>query len=205
MTEAIVHESAQVHETAVLGHGVWIGPRVVIGPGVWIGAYSVIGGMPEHRDFYDDTDLVRSKGVHIMAHARIFEFVTIHPGTERMTVIGQRSAVFNHSHIAHDVIIGEKVTIAAPSSVGGFCEIQDFATVGGGARMHQKSTVGAYAFLGAASFLKGHIPPGALWLGNPARPAGMNDIGLKRWGLTVDQVNRQWLEKFETIKGRSGL
>lgn len=199
------HESAVIHPSAILGHGVYIGPNCRVGANVVVGSYTVIGGLPEHRDFYDDVDLVRSKGVWLQDGVRVFEFVSIHAGTERMTVLGEWSAVFNHTHVAHDVIVGRKATIAGPSSIGGFCEIQDFATVGGGSLLHQKSTVGAFSFLGAGSFLKGHLPPGELWMGRPARPAGLNQVGLTRANMSLEQVLQEHGEKFHRARERSGL
>lgn len=186
----IIHESAVVAPDAHLGPGVIIGPKVFIESGVRIGAYSVIGGMPEHKGFYSDVNQERSQGVFIRRDARIFEFVTIHAGTLRPTFIGEQAAIFNHSHIAHDCEIAATATIGGQVTLAGHVVVFSGAIVSGKAAVHQWCCIGSYAMIGAAAFVKAHVPPGETWLGNPARPSGINEIGLQRAGLTLEQVPR---------------
>lgn len=200
MTDAYIHPTARLFPGTILGRGAWIGPGVVIEEDVVIGAYSVIGGPPEHRAFYDDPTCLRSKGVFIEKGARIFEFVTIHAGTGLATRIGQRAAVFNHSHIAHDVVVGAGATIGGHASLAGHVRVMACANVSGRATIHQRAVVGAYSILAMGAVLKGHVPPGEKWIGSPARPAGLNDVGLARAGLTIEKCRELSLELFEALK-----
>lgn len=195
-----VHPTARIDPTAVIRPGCWIGPNVLIGPDVVIGNYSVIGGMPEHREFYSDVCQRCSMGVEIMGGARIFEFVSIHAGTVRKTQIGRGAAVFNHSHIAHDVVLGDLVTVGGQVSIAGHVRVQFMANISGKSAIHQKVVVGAHSILAAMAFLNKDLPPGEKWIGSPARNAGANDIGLQRAGLTLDQCKAEYMAEFEQLK-----
>jgi UDP-N-acetylglucosamine acyltransferase len=199
-----IHPKAQVSPHAVIGPGCWIGPKVVIHGGVRIGAYSVIGSHPEHSAFFND-DFSRTHGVVIDTGARIFEFVTIHAGTERPTQIRDAAAVFQHSHVSHDCDVGPGVTISGRSSLAGFVEVQQGAVVGAHAIIHQHCVVGAYSMLGMGSVLRAHIRPGQLWVGYPARMVGENERGLARAQLTMELVNQLHGQDFEKSTRRSKL
>ena len=176
-----------IHPTAIIYGG------VAIEEDVYIGAYSVIGGPPEHRDYYNGK---QTFGVRISKGARIFEHVTIHAGTVRQTVIGSNTAIFNHSHIAHDCIIGDGVTIGGQVSLAGHCHIMDGANISGKSCAVHRAVVGAFAFIGGASFITKHIPPGDKYVGNPARFVGINDVGLSRNGMTHRDCEKKYKDEF---------
>lgn len=188
-----------IHPTAV------IGADVHIEDDVYIGAYTVIGTMPEHREFYDDIAGEKSKGVLISSGARIFEFVSVHAGTTLPTFIGKHTAIFNHTHIAHDVELGDHVTVGGHSTIAGDSIIMDYAVLGGRTTIHQKSVVGAYSILGLASTLRGCVPPGQKWIGTPARPCGLNDVGLKRRNKTIEDVIKEHGDNYMFHREKSGL
>ncbi len=200
LTGKLIHQSAIVHKSARIGVGAIIGPRVRIAEDVVIGAYSVIGGSPEHRDFYSDVDNEKSVGVTIEAGARIYEFVTIHSGTVQPTHIGENVAIFNHTHIAHDCTLERGCTIGGGVSLAGHVWVMTMANVSGRSCIHQRCVVGAYSILSAASYLKAHMPPGEKWIGSPARPSGFNDVGLQRAGLTQAGCSARYLGSFDQLK-----
>lgn len=200
-----ISPSAHVHPTAKLHPGVWIGPNVEIGAGAVIGHYAVIGGMPEHRDFFDDTEMVRSKGVIIGAGARIFEYVTVHAGTRRPTLIAERVAVFNHSHIAHDCMIEAGSIIGGQVSLAGHVHVMPAAQVSGKSCVVQFAVIGAYAFVGGFTFVTRHIPPGEKWLGFPARFVSANDIGLQRAGMPLEECLSRYGQRFNELTSEVSL
>lgn len=200
-----IHPTAQIDSTAHIGFGAYIGPNVKIGPEVYIGDYSIIGSLPEHRDFYTDLKLERTKGVNIGFGARIFEFVTIHAGTQGPTDIGAGVAIHNHSHIAHDCQLEPLVTVGGQTTIAGHVKAMQGSMICGKSAVHQWCVIGAYSILGAGTFLKNHIPPGEKWLGNPARPSGHNDVGLIRANLTYEECVQQWTSRFEKLKESSRL
>lgn len=199
MRDRLVHPEAQVHPSARLGVGCFIGRNVIIAADVTIGNYACIGGSPEHKEFFYDYGGTKSCGVVIEEGARIFEFVTVHSGTRVMTRIGRQAAVFNHSHVAHDCLIGDGALVGGQVSLAGHTILMPHAQVAGKSCTHQFSVIGPYAFLSAMSYLKGHMPPGEKWIGSPARPAGLNDIGLERARMSHDEVLQRWGSEFQSL------
>ncbi len=187
--------AVEIHPTAI------IYPGVAIEDDVRIGAYAVIGGPPEHRAH----DGKPAQGVLISRGARIFEFVSIHAGTQRPTYIGEGTMIFNHSHIAHDVEINDYVTVAGHSSIGGHVTVMDRAFIGGRATIHQHCVVGAYAMIGMCSALKSHVPVGELWMGSPCRPAGINHVALSRCGVNLSTAMEMYGPGFLYLRGESKL
>jgi len=198
--EAYVHDTALIHRTAILGQGVVIGPNVVIEENVRIGAYSCIGTHPEHKDFFTDDDNERGTGVIVRRNVRIFEFVTIHSGTRQPTEIQEHSSIFQHAHIAHDCHLEQFCVIGGRSSLAGHTHVMQNAIVAGHSCTHQWSVIGAFSMLSPMSFLKGHIPPGELWVGNPARPAGYNSVGLQRANISVPACQEAFQNDFLFLK-----
>lgn len=179
---------AKIHKTAVIHDGVTIGNDVVIG------AYAVIGGPPEHRDYYTVNRC--NRGVVIEDGARIFEFTTIHAGTIRPTVIGEGSAVFNHSHIAHDVELCKNVTVGGHTSIAGHVVVMDYALVSGRATIAPWVVVGAFSMVGMGSLLSRHVPPGEKWIGQIARNTGDNLVAMDRAGRDKAAVLALYEEAF---------
>lgn len=202
MRQRLVHPEAKVHPSARLGVGCFIGRGVTIEEDVTIGNYACIGGSPEHRDFFYDFGGQKNHGVVIERGARVFEFATVHSGTVQPTRIGRGAAVFNHSHVAHDCEIGTDAIVGGQVSLAGHTTVCTRAQVAGKSCTHQFSVIGPYSFLSAMSYLKGHIPPGELWIGNPARSAGINEVGLSRSKLTHEQVLDAYGEAFANLIAR---
>jgi UDP-N-acetylglucosamine acyltransferase len=92
-------------------------------------------------------------------------------------------------HVAHDCIVGDKVTLAKGATLGGHVQMADFVFMGGLAAIHQFSRVGRYAFIGGlAAVTRDVIPFGSVW-GNHAHLEGLNLVGLKRRGFARDTIN----------------
>ncbi len=183
-----------IHPTAIIYPGVEIEEDVVIGP------YCVIGGRPEHRQFFNKkTDW----GVRICTGARLSEFVTVHSGTEHHTVIGSGTAIFQKTHVAHDCILEDRVIVGGMVSLAGHTYAQEGANISGHSATIPYVVIGAYSFLGAASLLTKHLAPGEKAVGFPARVVGYNEVGLQRAGLNYDNcVNRFELRWDKLLKGR---
>lgn len=198
-----VHPTAKVHPKTHLGPGVVIGPNVEIDEDVVIGAYAVIGTMPEHRDFYNDKELTRAKGVIIRPGARIFEFTTIHSGTERKTEIGEAAAILNHSHVGHDASIGMSAVVGSYASALAFSRLLEGAVVASYSILYEGVVMGAYSHLMIRSFLNKHVPPGQLWGGELAGYRGSNDRGIEhagaRWTFQEKQFKQQFRHWVETL------
>lgn len=205
---ALIHPTAQVHPTAivesgaVLGEGVRIGPYCLVGPEVVLGErvelvghvviagrtsigadtrispFASIGGQPQDLKFHGE----KSRLV-IGERCQIREYVTVHPGTEgggMETRIGNDCLLMNSAHVAHDCQIGNHVIINAYVGIAGHCRIEDYVAFGGLCGVHQFVRIGEHAFVGAHSMIDSDVIPYGMAIGNRARLAGLNLVGLKR-------------------------
>jgi len=202
---AIIAPTAIVAEGARIGAGVTIGPWCTVGPDVEIedGAklishvvvdgHTVIGAGAELYPFCTvgmaPQDL-KYKGEPtrcvIGARTQIREHCSIHRGTATgsgITRVGEDCLLMAVVHVAHDCTVGNRVVIANNVVMGGHCQIGDFAVIGGGTALHQFVRVGRGAMVGGVSGVEGDVIPFGSVLGNRARLAGLNVIGLKRRGV----------------------
>ncbi|WP_346621882.1 UDP-N-acetylglucosamine acyltransferase [Blastococcus montanus] len=193
----------QVHPTAVIGPGVELGADTVIGPyavltgpcrigdRTWIGAHAVIGAAPEIRGhepglpWGGHTD---DLGVEIGDDSTVREFATVHRGTRRPTRIGNRCFVMNKVHLGHDAVVGDDVTLAVSTILGGHVEVGDGANLGLACVLHQRRIVGPGAMVGMSSVVTRDVPPFAKAFGAPARVRGVNEVGMVRRGIDSGDI-----------------
>ena len=211
MSQITVHPTAIVASGAQLGAGVKIGPysivgeNVVLGDGVelishavvegrtTIGAYSKVfpfasvGHQPQDLKFHGELSRVE-----IGERCTIRESVTINPGTEgggMLTKIGNDCLLMACSHVAHDVMVGNNVVLANYVGLAGHSIVGDYVRFGGICAVHQFVRIGSHAFIGAQSMIDGDVIPYGLAVGNRARLAGLNLVGLKRGGFDRESIH----------------
>lgn len=193
-----------IHETAVVGPGVELGENVIVGPNavllgptiveddVWIGASAVIGAPPEISSLSQNLAWegeLEHAGVRIGRGAVLREGVMVNQGSHRPTQIGSKAWVLNRAYVAHDVLIGTGATISAGTSIGGHCEIGEFANLGMNVCVHQRRIVGAGAMIGMGTPLTHDVPPFAKVFGSPSRIHGANIVALLRAGVSEYSAN----------------
>jgi len=205
-----IHATAIVDPKATLGEGVKIGPYSLIGPDVKLGdrvelishvnlsgnttiaedcrLYPFVSMGYEPQDFKHNGGPV---GIEIGPRCTFRENVNIHPGTDigkPITRIGHDCYFMVGTHLAHEGQMGNHVIVSNGAQIGGNVTIGDHVVLGGLSAIHQHTRIGAHAFIGGmATVLKDVIPYGFV-LGNPARMAGMNVVGLKRRGFSRNQI-----------------
>lgn len=211
MSEVNIHPSAIVETGAVLGADVKIGPFCVVGPNVVLGdgvellgsasvagrteigagtrifPYSSVGHQPQDLKYSGEPSALQ-----IGANCTIRENVTINPGTEgggMLTKIGDDCLLMASVHVAHDCMIGNNVIIANYGGIAGHCQIEDFVTIGGMTVLHQFVRIGKHAFVGASSMVDGDVIPFGMALGNRAKLAGLNLVGLKRREFSREDIH----------------
>ncbi len=193
---AIVEDGARLDEDVKIGPFCHVGPEVSLGPGVELLSHVVVAGRttigPETRIFpfasigHQPQDLKyrgEASSLTIGARCQIRENVTVNPGTAGGTMqtrIGDDCLLMNSAHVAHDCEVGNNVVIAAYVAVAGHCKIGDYVAFGGMCGVHQYVRIGAHAFIGAHSMLDADVIPYGMAVGNRARLAGLNLVGLKR-------------------------
>lgn len=204
-TETKIHPMAVVEPGAALGAGVTVGPfchieagaqigdgvelaghvvvhrGTILGDGCKVASMAVLGGAPQNT---------KHKGgpttVVIGRNCTIREGVTMNRGTDTSrgeTTIGDNGNFLAYSHVAHDCIVGNNVTMANVATLGGHVEVGDNVIIGGLAAIHQMARIGHHAFVGGCAAVAGDVIPYGIVMGNHARLRGLNVIGMKRSGM----------------------
>ena len=202
---AIVEPGARVGKDASIGPYSCIGPEVELGDGVVVMAHVVIGGrtaigartkiFPFASIGLAPQDL-KYHGEHsrlvIGADTTIREHVTMNPGTEgggMLTSVGDRCLFMVGSHVAHDCKVGNNVIMANNATLAGHVQIGDHAILGGLSAVHQFVRIGQHAMIGGMSGVEHDVIPYGSVMGDRARLAGLNVIGLKRRNFTRDEIH----------------
>jgi UDP-N-acetylglucosamine acyltransferase len=209
-TGSFIHPSAIVARGAELGEGVRIGPycsvgaNVVIEDGAELISHVVVDG---HTRIGPDVVLypfctvglapqdLKYQGqptrCEIGARTQVREHCTIHRGTvtgRGITRVGADCLLMAVAHVAHDCTVGDHVIIANNAVMGGHVGIGDHAVIGGAAAIHQFVRIGRAAMIGGVSGVEADVIPFGSVIGNRARLAGLNVIGLKRRGFDKAQI-----------------
>ena len=199
---AVVAPGAELDATVSVGPYAIIGDRVKIGPGTVvsahafiegrteigrdnvIGPFTVIGAAPQHTGYHGEDTSVR-----IGDRNHIREHVTIHRGTtdgHLETSLGSDNYIMVGCHLAHDCVVGDRVTMANLATLAGHVVVEDDVVFGGFAGAHQRCRVGRGAMVAAMSKLVQDAPPYAMVGGEPLKFVGLNRVGLKRLQLTEE-------------------
>jgi len=184
----IVGPDCSLAEGVKLHAHVVVDGRTRIGPGTEIYPFASIGMVPQDLKYRGEPSRLE-----IGARNRIREHVTINPGTEgggMVTRIGDDNLVMIGSHIAHDCIVGNHVIIANNVGLAGHVIVSDHAVIGALSGVHQFVRIGAHAMVGGMSAVDADIIPYGSALGNRARLAGLNIVGLKRRGFPRQEIAR---------------
>ncbi len=197
MTATRVSTSAFVGPGVELGVGVSVGPFAVlvgptrIGDHVRIGPGTHVGGAPEiasvrQNDAWDG-DLDHHE-VRIGSHSVLRDHVVVHHGSVRPTTIGAGCQIFSRAYVAHDVQVGDGVTLSAGVSLGGHVTVRPRANLGLNVSVHQRRVVGGLAMVGMGTPVVRDVPPFATVYGVPARVRDGNRFGMERAGLSHDDI-----------------
>jgi UDP-N-acetylglucosamine acyltransferase len=205
-----IHPTATVDPRAELSEEVSVGPYCVIGAGVRVGArvqleshvvvtgrttvgegcrvfpFACLGHRPQDLKYRgEDTELV------IGRHNQIREHVTMHPGTAGgggITRVGDGGLYMAAIHVAHDCQVGDGVIMANNATLGGHVEVQDHVYLGGLCAVHQFVRVGRQAMVGGLAGVEHDVIPYGMVLGNRAHLNGLNIIGMKRRGVSREDI-----------------
>jgi len=208
---------SMIHPTAVISEGAKIASDVKIGPYCTIDAHvSIASGceLISHVVVSGHTDIGKNNRIFPFAaigmdpqdlkyhgepstvvigdNNTIRENVTINTGTEgggMQTRVGNNNMLMAYVHIAHDCLLGDETILANCVTLAGHIEIQDGSIIGGMSAIHQFVRIGRYAMVGGMSGITKDVPPFCLTAGG-YRPglAGLNIIGLKRRGFSLDDI-----------------
>lgn len=193
---AVVEDGAEIGENAFIGPYCCVGPEAVLGDGTRLLSHVVIAGrttLGPNTHVYPFASIghqpqdMKYKGepsaLEIGANNIIREHATMNPGTEgggMMTRIGNNCLFMVGAHVAHDCLIGNHVIFANNATVAGHVTVEDYAVLGGLSAVHQFVRIGRHSMVGGMSGVEQDVIPYGSVLGNRARLAGLNIVGLRR-------------------------
>ena len=90
------------------------------------------------------------------------------------------------AHVAHDCIIGESVIMSNLATLGGHVEVDDKVLISGGVLVHQFCKIGSFSFIGGGYRVVQDVPPFIMAAGEPLKYSGINSIGLRRNGFSIN-------------------
>ena len=184
-----------IAENVEIGEGSWIGPHVTIFDYVKIGKNckvfpgAVIGAIPQDLKFDGEVTYVE-----IGDHTTVRECATINRGTaasgKKVTRVGNNVLLMSYTHVAHDCNVKDNVILVSYVGLAGETDVDEWAILGGASAVHQFSHIGAHAMVGGGSMVAKDVPPFALAGHRPLAFSGINIVGLRRRGYTIEQIER---------------
>lgn len=211
--KAEIEDGVKIHSYAVIGPDVRIktgtevfphtyleycdiGKNCIIAPG------ASIGTPPQDLSYKGE----KTRAI-VGDNCQIRENVTINRGSGEgtLTEVGNNCLLMIGSHVAHNCKIGNNVNIANNALLGGHILIEDSVFIGGAVVMHQFIRVGELTIVGGFSGARQDLPPYAKIDGRPGRVVGINSVGLKRKGLSLEDrtlikkaFNYLWFSELNT-------
>lgn len=205
---AVVQPGAVIGPGAAIGEGTVIGPNTVVGAGVQIGRNTSIGAnasiqcalIGDHVTVLAGARigetgfgvLVGPQGaedaphfgrVIIQDHVTIGANSCVDRGVFEDTIIGERTKIDNLCQIAHNVVLGRGVIVAAFGGISGSVRVGDGSMLGGRVGIADHVQVGERVSLAASAGLFRDVESGETWGGTPAKP-------IRQWMREV-----AWLQK----------
>lgn len=196
-----------IDSTAEIGNNVTIEPNVYIGKNVKIGdnvtlrsgsriefceigegseisSFAVIGSPPQDLGYKNEpTKVIIGKNTIIR------EFATVNraSGEGSETIVGDNCLLMTSSHVAHNCVLDNNVIMANLATIGGHVTVGQYAFLGGMSVYHQNIRIGEMAIVSGMSGCRQDILPYSKSAGSPATIVGLNTIGLKRRGITLEE------------------
>lgn len=182
-----------IEKNVVIGDGTMIMPHATILDGARIGKNcrifpcAVIGGIPQDLKFQGEETTAE-----IGDNTTIREGVTINRGTSSTgkTVIGKNCLIMAYCHVGHDCLLGDNIIISNSTQLAGEVIVDDNAVISGGVLVHQFSRIGAHTMIQGGSKVIKDIPPYITAGRDPLCFVGLNSIGLRRRGYSIEQIDR---------------
>ena len=200
---------AFVHPDAKLGDGNIIGPFCYIDADVVIGDNNVFQNsvtlnqgtrLGSGNEIFPGASIstkpqdLKFKGeittCEIGDNNSIRENVTISRGTasKGTTKVGSNNLLMENMHIAHDCVIGSSCIIGNSTKFAGEVVVDDCAIVSGSVLVHQFCHIGGYVMIQGGSRTSQDIPPFVIAGKEPIKYAGLNLIGLRRRGFSLETI-----------------
>ena len=198
---AVVHAGAQIGEGSVIGPYCIVGQHVTLGPGCVLHSHVVIDGhtkLGQGNEIFPfasiglQTQDLKWKGGITRTEIGDFntfrEYVSIHSATSdgETTVVGNQNHILAYSHVAHNVVLGNRIIMSNVATLAGHVVVEDHAVIGGLAAIHQYCRIGKMSIVGGCSKVVQDVPPFMMADGNPAQTRTINKVGMERNGISEE-------------------
>lgn len=197
---AIVKGNVTLKDNVVIKSHAYIDGNTVIGEGTIVWPSASIGTKTQDLKFKgEETSVIIGKNCEIR------EFVTINSscGKDSVVKVGDSCLIMAYCHIAHNCELGNNVIMSNNATLAGHVIVEDCAVIGGLTPVHQFSRIGCYAMVGGMSRITNDVPPYTVGGGIPYKFGGINLVGLKRRGFSLQ--TRKVLSKVFKLLYRSGF
>jgi len=195
---AIIPASCEIRPGVVVGENVKLGENVKIfanaylehceiGDNCFIAPFASIGTPPQDLSYKGEpTKTIIGK------NSIIREYATINraSGEGNVTKVGDNCMIMTSAHIAHNCQIGDNVILANLVTLAGHIHVGNCAFIGGMSVFHQFVRIGEQCIVSGMSATRQDVLPYSKSAGRPIAPHGINSVGLKRRGFTIEQRTR---------------
>ncbi|MBI2472819.1 MAG: UDP-3-O-(3-hydroxymyristoyl)glucosamine N-acyltransferase [Planctomycetes bacterium] len=166
-----IGKESRIGDDSVIYAGVSIRENVIIGKRAIIHCNSVIGD--------DGFGYLQVKGRHVKIpqvgiveigdDVEIGAVVTICRAALDKTIIGNGVKIDNHSHVAHNVTIGDNTMLIAYAKIAGSAKIGKNVMIAEDVGVTDHATIGDNCIIGGGSNVYKSLEPGSVVWGSPAK------------------------------------
>lgn len=164
--ESCIGDGSIIYASVTIREGVTLGKRVIVHCNSTIGddgfGYLQING--RHNK------IPQIGTVEIGNDVEIGSLVTICRAALDKTVIGNGVKIDNHSHIAHNVTIGDNTMLIAYAKIAGSTKIGKNVMIAEDVGITDHVTIGDNCAIGGGSHVYKSLEPGSIVWGSPAKP-----------------------------------
>lgn len=187
--KSVIHPTARVGKSIVMGEGCVIGSNavigkgtvlrnnVVVGDGVVIGEYCLLmsncvvgedGFSFAHEEDGTPVRMPHLGSVMLDDYVEVGNGSIIDRGVLNNTIVHSHVKIDNLVHIAHNCDIGEGTQLAACAEVSGSCNIGKRCWIGAGCSIGQNVVLGDDCLVEVGAVVVKDVPNGVMVMGNPA-------------------------------------
>lgn len=192
---AVVKSNVVLHDRVVIKSYAYIDGHTTIGEGTTVYPGASIGTKTQDLKFKGERTYVK-----IGKNCDIREFVTINAscGEDTDVTIGDNCLIMAYCHVAHNCTVGNRVILGNNATLAGHVTVEDCAIVSAMTPVHQFTRIGSHAMVGGMSRVSHDIPPYTIGAGIPFKFGGLNIIGLKRHGFSL-QTRKELAKAFKLL------
>lgn len=181
---AVIKGTVTLHDNVVIKSHAYIDGYTTIGEGTVVWPSASIGTKTQDLKFRGEKTFVK-----IGKNCEIREFCTINSSCQENSVVkvGDHCLIMAYCHVAHHCEIGDRVIMANGVNLAGHVIVEDFANIGGMTPIHQHCRIGQHSMVGGLSRITHDVPPYTIGAGVPYKIGGLNLVGLKRRGFSLEE------------------